>query len=776
MADKPQLPRGDGGGNLSDALNSMTDILGSISGQLASVTSLQSDFSAFADLWLEMSQMNTDFNKTLMDSQDVLVDTNRLVAENTFKSAKALDDINVTLKNIQEFLAPISAHFAELLEDTNTAPRQTIEPTVGAGGGRLGGGFVAAEQKQKDGGFGNGMAGFLGAMMGGKGGGAVGAAVGGGIAGFFSRVGVGLGIFGIGLAAITGALYLGAKAVEVYGEGLSDVAKGLDDLNKIELDEEKFVRLGKAISSMANQIEVSGAIGLLIASQTNFAELAKGLEILDKTKFDQNKIITAGQTLNRFIDDVGSQWFDSITLSTLSDNLEEVSTGIVALSKASTQVGPDFIDKMELMGQGLGEFIDGLGAQWLDAGTISSLGSNFDTIAQGLFTIAQVNPGDDFEDRMTTLGKGLANLLDETGGFTGNRFDMGTFLGVAKGLQEFVPTISTINTTDTELFKLKAIDIGEGLNSILSGTDWKFWASQNLQYIDDNLIPLAAGVNSVAQANAEAFLQKAQLIGPGLNAILTGTDWKFWAAQSLQYIDDNLTPLAAGIDKIALVDAQSFLDKSALIGPAISNILTPFLDPKMEDIYKLSTFTDVLEDVGPAIQELGQNVDADMLLSLSELVKYASNLLTDGSIKSLADSLDLINKSSRGLSDEGDFPENYQNFSNFLNVLQRLAKEVDISRLERLGIAVSRIAEGSLALNNASADQIKELSTRRDAVAENQQQRSIADMAAAVNAGSAGGGTTVVNNIGGGAPTRGGSTSSNMVSPFDIGRVPLYTG
>lgn len=775
MADKPQLPRGDGGGSLSDAINAMTDMLGSISGQLASITSLQSDFSAFADLWLEMSQMNTDFNKALMDSQDVLVDTNRLVAENTFKSARSLDNIDTTLKNIQEFIAPISAHFAELLEETNATPRQTIAPTVGPGGGSVGGAFDSRPEPKNNNGFGAGIAGFLGSLMGSKGGGAVGAAVGGGIAGFFSRVGVGLGIFGIGLAAITGALYLGAKAVEVYGKGLSDVAKGLDDLNKVELDEEKFVKVGKAIASMANQIDTSGAIGLLIVAQTNFSKLSEGLEILDRTKFDSNKIILAGQTLNRFIDDAGSQWFDSMTISMFSDNLIEIAAGITALNNASTSLTPDFIARMSLLGQGLGEFIDGLGAQWLDARTIGGLGGNFDVIAKGLMTLTAVNPPEDFIDRMSLLGEGLNELIDKTGGLSGNRIDLGTFVGLTNSLVNFVPLIDRINAADVDTFKIKAEGIGEGLNKILTGTDWKFFAAQNLQYIDDNLIPLADGIDRLSRSEAEMFLEKSSFIGPGLNNILTGTDWKFWASQNLQYIDDNLAPLAAGINKIAVVDAQAFLDKSALIGPALSNILTPLMDPEMEDIYKLSTFSNVLRDVGPTIQELGETIDPTVLTSLAELVKYASNLLQDKSISSLAEALDLIHQSSTGLSDEGAFPENYQNFSNFLDLLQRLAREVDIARLERLGIAVSRIAEGSLALTNTSAEAIKELSTRREAVADNMQQRQTAELAAAVSNG--GGGQNIVNNImGNGAPSRGGSTSSNMVSPFDIGRVPLYTG
>ena len=163
-------------------------------------------------------------------------------------------------------------------------------------------------------------------------GGAIGGGVGGTIMGVLGGVGIGLGLVGAGLAVITGALYIGAKAVEKFGQGLQEVSIGMAELNKLEISKQKFYDLGDALGGLVEDIGLGGGLGLMMVASTDMEKLAVGMKALNDVDIDKQALIDAGEGLGSFLDAVGIKMLEGFTVQIIDDNLIPLAEGVNHLS------------------------------------------------------------------------------------------------------------------------------------------------------------------------------------------------------------------------------------------------------------------------------------------------------------------------------------------------------------------------------------------------------------------------------------------------------------
>ena len=196
-----------------------------------------------------------DLQKAIMSGNQALIDQ----LKNQHSEIKGCDadqlqvlyDIDTAIRKIGLQLSPIAAAAIEKAEDVNQG-KAIVGPSVsgiadaadeaGSGSDKAGkkvNNLTAAGARLRRGLVGGAAGTAAGSMVGG--------AVGGGLMGALTTVGIGIGAVGLGTGALTGALWLGAVAVDRFGDGLKNTAEGLDDLNDLDLIPARFDRIGEAI-------------------------------------------------------------------------------------------------------------------------------------------------------------------------------------------------------------------------------------------------------------------------------------------------------------------------------------------------------------------------------------------------------------------------------------------------------------------------------------------------------------------------------------------------
>ena len=385
-------------------------------------------------------------------------------------------------------------------------------------------------------------------------------------------------IAALGTAFLKGGLGIGAAAAGIgflisqindFGPALSRMSTGLEDLENTQITGEQFRMIGEAIAELTSGAGIGGAIGLRILAGTAFNDLADGIERLNEVEFDPAALRAVGEGIDGMLAPLsGFDLGEAGVLQMMDDNLVALAAGVDALAKAEVPT----VEKMRGVGEGLNAILEPLSAG--DAGEAA---------------VFQM-----IDDNMLTLANGLVRLND---------------------------------VDAAQLATLGPI-IGAALKSILDGTDDLLGAT-GLQGIDDNLIPLAEGMDRLNAVDDQRFLQVAGFIGPAFQTILDGTD-DLLGATGLQAIDDNLKPVADGIKYMTDVVNPEVLDQF--------DFLSRFIGPAFERM--LDGTDDLLGAVG--LQAIDDN-----LKPMADGIKYMSDVGSEVSLANVSNIVDAYNELGR---------------------------------------------------------------------------------------------------------------------------------
>lgn len=440
--------------------------------------------------------------------------------------------------------------------------------------------------------------------------------VGAGVAKTFMGIGKAIMFAGVGVAAIAGSIALVMRSFD-------DMAKGLEELNGLQLDPKVFETIGQAIGSLVSELGIGNAIGLRILTGTAFDDLGDGLERLNNLKFNPEGINNLGETLKALGENTGI--FSSKGIQMLGEvNFSAIADGIQKLNDMASSVSPD---EFEIIGDAINNLLSPLSAG--DIGEAKVIQMVADAVspefADSIRLLGQLGTDDKFVDEMTALGKGLDALITPFGLLDTDNLLVVNSLG--KGLPSLAKGVQGFTGFDGEQFKTQATLVGEGLQGLLDGTDDLFGAG-GLQMIDDNITPLANAVSNftgtVDDATAESFRKSSKIVGDGLQDLLDGTDDLFGAV-GLQAIDDNILPLAQGVKKFTdIVDdqmAESFRKSSSIIGTGFQDLLDG-----TDDLFGTTGLQAIDDNLLPfaegvaAINTAGANLDLENFKAIGKAI------------------------------------------------------------------------------------------------------------------------------------------------------------
>jgi hypothetical protein len=408
-------------------------------------------------------------------------------------------------------------------------------------------------------------------------------------------------IAALGTAFLKGGLGIGAAAAGIgylisqindFGPALSRMSTGLEDLENTQITGEQFRLIGEAINDLASGAGIGGAIGLRILAGTAFNDLADGIERLNEVEFDPANLAAVGEGIDGMLAPLsGFDLGEAGVLQMMDDNLVSLAAGVDALAKAEVPS----VEKMRGVGEGLNAILEPLSAG--DAGEAAifqMIDDNMLTLANGLVRLNDVDAA-----QLATLGPiigtALKSILDGTDdllGATGLQSIDDNLIPLAEGMDR-------LNAVDEQRFLQVAGFIGPAFQRILDGTDDLLGAT-GLQSIDDNLKPIADGIkymtNVVDENTFMRFDQLSRFVGPAFQRMLDGTD-NLLGATGLQAIDDNLKPMADGIKYMSDVGGEVDLSNVGNIVDAYNEL------GRMETISdaKVKRLAEMLGAVGPTI-------------------------------------------------------------------------------------------------------------------------------------------------------------------------------
>lgn len=696
MADKP-LPKGDGGG-LVDAINSGNQkIFGIIGRQQRDINSLGKNT---ADLTAQLTADNLVIVDLLIDMSESL----GRIAESLVPVGKVAQEQIENGPQPQAAPGVIDVNFLQDVDSIN-------------GGGDSAGTDKAAKST-----------GNLATKLGGL----AGVIAGGGIGG--ASVGIAALIASVGVAAagIGAGLLMGAKAVDVFGEGLSSVAEGMEDLNNTDIDLMKFAELGAALQALMGGATLGGATSLMIIAATDMKGLAEGIERLNVAKFEKANLEKAGEGIGSFLDKMNSSGAlgGAVIGQMVDDNLIPLAVGLERLSAA--ELPEDFATKLPNIGTALGQFVSNLGqAGFGDAIVAQMIDDNLIPLAEGLEKLGPAAAGidGDFAVRMGVAGTGIKNLIEGIDlGLFGAFFGKGAGLqAIDENLEPLARGVQALSEVNAVQFATNAPLIGTGMNNLLGGFE-SIMGVLGAQMVDDNLPILRQGVDLFAEAPAQQFKERAALIGDGFQSLFDGTD-DLLGVMGAQMIDDNLPMLRKGVDLFAEAPAEEFAKKAPFVGAGFRDLLAGFggegiVDGlgKMLAGFNMQMIDDNLLPLATAIKafsevdaaafaanapQIGEglnlmveplsafgdavkDIDPEILQPVAELVRYASELMADDSITQMAEGVNATVQAAKDLSDSGQLGT-FNNFEQLITNLGAL-QQIDAGKLLTAAAALRSLA------------------------------------------------------------------------------------
>lgn len=640
-----------------------------------------------------------DLQKAIMSGNQALIDQLK-TQHSEIKGCdsdqlQVLYDIDTAIRKIGLQLSPIAAAAIEKAEDANQG-RSVVGPgpSISTGADQLGKDSDRAGKKVNN--LALGVNNLKQRMVGGGAGTAIGSGLGGlgggGLMGALTTVGIGIGAVGIGTGLLTGALYLGAAAVDKFGDGLKNTAEGLDDLNDLDLIPSRFDRIGEAIENLIPDSGLKGVISARILTGAAFTDMAKGLDDLNKidtTNFETN-FDRIGGAISNLTNSVG--FGGAIQLRILDGTaFNNLATGLEALDGADFDVG-----KLEKAGEGIGALTRNAASLFGNQGAtiVTRLGkASLGDIADGLTALNSVDTKDDFDERMAKVGQGINLLVTESTSFkgvvtTGQLTTIGEALPlIADGIEDLqgLGDATQVNATLTQ--------VGTGLKSFLDSTGNITDVMMTKLLNDETFEQIAKGINHLTalkvdgEGDATGVKDSLTALGGGLGDFLKGASNITGTFATKILSGDTLSTLAKGLGDINALDLD--VDKFDNIGKSVDVLISGLSGEMAADKgdgalaflqEQLTRVTGIFRNTSTAIVS-GPIADiADAMSALDAVDALDQEVL--------AKNADTIIKIVQNIHDDV-ITDDFDNFGNFIGELKELEK-VDIRRLNQLGETLSK--------------------------------------------------------------------------------------
>lgn len=398
---------------------------------------------------------------------------------------------------------------------------------------------------------------------------------------FLNGAGGSLLMGGLGVGAATAGIGYLISQINEIGPSMTKLSQGLEDLENTEVTGEQFKKLGLAIKELISGVGIGGAVGIRILSGAAFKDMAEGIEALDAVEFDPQKLQDVGAGLSALTKDQSILGSLGTVIATFVD-FDKIAQGVDVLN--AIQVDENFTDKMDNVGQGLDKLLGGTGGYFgnlLDATTFSLIDDNLAVVADGVNKLNTVD-ADMWVDKSFKIGTGLSTLLSETGGWFGNLIDATTLQMIDDNLIPIADGVERINALDTERWLVSSEAVGKGLGQLLgfgSLFTSELGNAEAIQMIDDNLIPLADGIKHMTQTldedTLDSWKELAEKVGKGLGELLgfgSINTSELGNAQAIQMIDDNLIPLADGLKYMSGAADEIKLENINKIASAMNSL------------------------------------------------------------------------------------------------------------------------------------------------------------------------------------------------------------
>ena len=689
----------------------------------------------------------------IVQGNDNVVDAISLTNELNKGQVKLLGDVNKGLDTIATSLVPLNKVAEEILEggtdqassgtskasmfgklfddlgiskqDENSLDNfekklarleETLQRT-GGGGGK--GGFIGGAA------FGGGIGALGGRAAGGAAGGALGGAVGGS-----------LGAVGLGLAVLTGALYLGAAAVDKFGIGLQNTAKGLDDLNKVKVSTENFEKLNTAIRALVKDVGVKDSIAFRIFSGAMFQDLADGLRDLNTVSLNNEVFEDIGEAIKLISEN--SSILGSIGLRILSGTaFKELAEGMEELNQADVSE-----ENLRKFGKGLGAFAEESNPFWTNFGAIgtanmikSIASADFQNLADGmnaLNNIQQVSPN--LEENLTKSGQALAAFiltLTEDELFDSPYKDGSKIiktLGERNSLKNLADGIKQLNTIkDGEQTKMHLTLIGQGLAELLAGTD-NFFGTRGMKRLDDvDFSHITEGLQSL-QSVASTMVEYTGPDGTSKmvrNSEIMEQDFKLVAeaiegiTSSVGYIE-SLAMQNLAVSRGGLFGEDVNPLKEIGLGLAEINRIPDFDPEKFKDIADALYFLVTGSRGETLLQEfdkLGLDGDDDKfamyMATANKNMQTFVSIFTGGSLTQVAKALQELGP---GMATFADVPEDVtENFAKAMDAMKPLVENLSDENISGTG-NFKKLDKFIKSINKIDTDKMVNLSEVADAL------------------------------------------------------------
>lgn len=602
---------------------------------------------------------------------------------------QVLWDIDTAILKLVNVMNPIAASFAEMAED---GPKAQAPITNKPKAANLASPAAAGVDIEKSGKAATKASGGFGKLAATLGGGA-GAAAGGGVMGALTTVGVGIGAVGLGLGVVTGALYLGAAAVDKFGTGLKNTAEGLDDLNKLDLLPSRFEAIGDALEELVPESGIRGAVAAKIITGVAFTDMAKGLTALNQvdTGNFENQFNKIGGALSALMDNVSIM--GGIGLHILDGTaFNDLASGLEALDGAKFDS-----DNLEKVGLGIKSLTKNASSLWGTQGAliISSLSkSKLGDMADGLTALGQVDTKDGFEEQMGMIGRGINTLVNESTSFKGviTTSQLTSLSDSLPGVAEGINALQGLGTGKEVQATLE--QVGAGMKAFLAGSGNVTDVVMTKLLNPGTFIDLASGMQAmmnVSNANKGSENVKNALtnLGDGMGSLLEGTSNMSGSFAMWLLSGDTLKTVASSLDDMSklTIDKTQFEN----IGEALNIMLAGISG---ENLPKEG------EDEG-VIGYLGRQVDR-----ITGVARASSAAIIDGPVAELASAMKKLEEVGmidaetlrtnaqviidvmQGINDDV-VTDDFDYLGNFIDELKELEK-VDIRKISQLGDALSK--------------------------------------------------------------------------------------
>lgn len=648
-------------------------------------------------------------------------DLTEKIEQGNDKQIDLLVDISESLGILtHDLVPPITNYVKELLENGPAPAAAAVPPggVVGAAPGAAGEGVKAEGEEAAKQGKKLGSAFRSNSALGGK------------FAATMFEVGLGLGAVGLGLATITGALYLGAKAVEVFGKGLSSIAVGLEDLMYVDVETEKFVQIGDALVAMTGRLGIGGSASLLLIAQSDFENLARGIKSLSELEFNREGLDATADGLASFLErfSTAQALIGGTIAAMVDDNLIPLADGVTALSGASSSLPGDFAEKMSNAGLGVNNFLQGFSEVGLGTAiTGAMLDDNLIPLAGGVQALGEAAPSiqADFAEKMGIAGQGLRAFMD---GMDLGLF--GSFFGSGAGLQaiddNLVPLAAGLDALNAvplgSDFVNKMTFAGQGLQHLLDGTDDVFGVLGAMALETKSFDDLKYGIETLGgmdAAKVTAFNQYGRLVGDGFQKMFDGTDDVFGVLGAMALETKTFDDLKYGVETFGGMPkelVEGFKNNSRFINRGYEDLLdgtddlfgvlgamaleTKTFDDLAHGVRVLGTnlpaedFADNAESIGEGYKDLLKElsrVDVKGLENLELIGSYTADLMGETGIQTLGQAITDM-KGAADLLTDGNFAgaDQFSNFRSFIDLMSQ-AGAIPVGRIRQINDQLERL-------------------------------------------------------------------------------------